>query len=48
MNFEPQRKRAKSPRGRAVQEVGTVHAIEGELIRVEVADDILIARRAAR
>ncbi|MDI1428237.1 MULTISPECIES: DUF3540 domain-containing protein [Polyangium] len=47
MHIEPQRKRAKSPRGRAVQEVGTVHAIEGELIRVEVADDILLARRAA-
>jgi Protein of unknown function (DUF3540) len=47
MSHEPQRKRAKSPQGRAIQEVGTVHVIEGDLIRVEINDEMRIARRAA-
>ncbi|WP_437321051.1 DUF3540 domain-containing protein [Sorangium sp. So ce385] len=46
MSIELQRRRA-APRGRAVQEVGTVHAIEGDLIRVEIDDEVLVARRAA-
>ncbi len=47
MSIEPERWRAKHPRGRAVQEVGTVFGIEGALLRVEVDDDMLLARRAA-
>lgn len=47
MNLGSQRKRAKSVYGRAIEEVGTVVAIEGTSIRVEVEDDVIVARKAA-
>jgi len=47
MNLGSQRKRSKSVYGRAIEEVGTVVAIEGESIRVEVSDDVIVTRKAA-